>query len=124
MNTNTKDKYDAAIEYLTQNPSEIYEAWNGPVDHVAGCLFQAAGHNGTVGMGETFPQRPDGLECGCLTTIRKNDEYIPSVAWTDELTAAIRADDRLPKDPREITVAHLPIFAEWQRRIDAELGRE
>jgi len=46
-------------------------------------------------------------------------------AWTAELTALIRADNRLPGcgDFSEITVDHLPIFAGWQRRIDLALNR-
>ena len=44
-------------------------------------------------------------------------------AETEDLAAAIRADDRIPSQVRiggefAITVEHLPIFAEWRRRID------
>lgn len=56
--------------------------------------------------------------CACLTMIRNG--------WqgpTPELTTAIQSDDRLPCSPRQITPAHLPVFAEWQRRLDRELNR-
>ena len=40
---------------------------------------------------------------------------------TPELTKAIRKDPRIPKLPKNITVADLPVFAEWQRRLDKEI---
>lgn len=112
MKTETKDKYDEAIEYLTENPHEIETVWMHPFDHKAGCLFMFVIPN-------DVEFRPDRKLCGCLTTIR-NCGY---AAWTDELTEAIRADDRIPNDLKDITIEKLPIFAEWQRRIDKELGR-
>jgi hypothetical protein len=39
------------------------------------------------------------------------------------LTKAIRADARIPEGPQWITVNDLPVFAEWQRRLDKELKR-
>ena len=105
----TADKYDRAIEYLTAHPEKIPYAWvNAPVHEdeadpdIRGvedmrCLFAAtaAGY-------------------GCLTQIRCG-----SIGPTPEITAAIRADDRIPTNENEITVEDLPVFAEWQRRIDA-----
>jgi len=52
--------------------------------------------------------------------IRMIDHYH---AYTDDLTERIRADERIPDDPDRITVAHLPVFAEWQRILDKELKR-
>jgi hypothetical protein len=40
------------------------------------------------------------------------------------LSAAIFSDELIPISSHDITVADLPVFAEWQRKIDAELGRE
>lgn len=57
---------------------------------------------------------------GCLTMIHDGPEY---KAQTPELTEAIRADGRIPDDPDEIEPEHLPVFAEWQRRLDRELNR-
>jgi hypothetical protein len=93
------DKYDEAIAYLTQHPEEIYDAWNERYLH----LFDRCGLRST---------------CGCLTQVK----YEHKQAQTPALTAAIRADDRIP-EAEKITVDDLPVFAEWQRRLDKELGR-
>ncbi len=62
-----------------------------------------------------------GLHCGCLTQIHDDpDRY---GAWTPELTKEIVADDRIPTQPG-ITPENLPVFAEWQRKVDAALNRE
>ena len=102
------DKYDKAIEYLTDHPSEIERAWNNPRNHEMGCLF-------------TYAQHPvfDRFMCGCLTQIREGGMG----AQTKELTKAIRADRGIPFRAEDITVETLPVFAEWQRRLDKELGR-
>ena len=100
------DKYDRAIKHLTENPDEIFKAWGSPEMHVAGCLFQFCGDS-----------RHDDI--GCLTMVRGG-----AFAATEELTKAIRADDRIPEDETLIGVEHLPVFAEWQRRLDLELERD
>lgn len=105
-----KDKYDEAVEYLTENPKAIWHSWGTPTSHPSGCLFQYVTPTGDDG--ETY--------CGCLTLIRGSSNF---KACTPELTEAIRADKRIPEKGDEITVEHLPIFAEWQRRIDKELNR-
>lgn len=61
-----------------------------------------------------------GKAIGCLTMVRGGKACL---AATPELTAAIRADDRLPSDEEHITPEHLPVMAEWQRRLDKELNR-
>ena len=104
------DKYDKAIAHLTEHPEKILVAWGsapvrGSKAEVRGvldmrCLFAA-----------TAPY------CGCLTQIRAG-----SKGPTPELTAAIRAAHRIPSDECEITVDDLPVFAEWQRKIDALNG--
>lgn len=124
---NMKDKYDKAVEYLTENPSAIRESWNDPCNNVdsGGILFMAAAPRSH----HAFPTRPDGIECGCLTTIRRGTTNLPNGvvqpgdAWTDELTHRIRSDDRIPMTVDDIRVEHLPVFAEWQRRLDKELDR-
>jgi hypothetical protein len=45
------------------------------------------------------------------------------VAQTDQLTEAIRSDERLVGSEHDVNAEHLPIFAGWQRRIDQILGR-
>ena len=93
------DKYDAAIEYLTEHPDEILPAWNTPYEHRAGCLFVY-----------TAPG------CGCLTQIRYGKP-----APTPELAREIGSDKRIPHLGRDITLLHLPVFAEWNRRLDREI---
>lgn len=119
--TTTKDKYDKAIEYLTANPREIFNAWGCPNTHVAGCLFMPAGPTTGFLKDDVWPMRKDGLLCGCLTTIRQNGGHFPRLAWTDELTQEILQDTRIPDDCTLITVSDLPVFAEWQRRLDKEI---
>jgi len=112
------DKYDHAIMYLTRNPMEIVPAWQSWNSHPAGCLFapvipileNAEGYPGSQ-------RRPDGKMCGCLTEIRRGS----ALAWTDELTEAIQADNRIPALPYSVRVENLQAFAEFQRRLDREL---
>ena len=102
------DAYQQAVEYLTANPSEILGSWSR-----AECLFQFAENSDSP--------LSVGIDCGCLTMIV--DPCEGCVAQTPELTAAIRADKRLPINEMEITVDHLPLMAGWQRRIDKLLNR-
>ncbi len=100
------DKYDEAVAYLTKHPRKIFDAWDLPDETPHGCLF--------------MPVRGDySFCCGCLTEVASGLRR----ACTNELTEAIRADVRIPTNPREITPDDLPVFAEWQRRIDLELNR-
>lgn len=96
------DDDDRQIEELTQNPDSINIHW-----YNARGLFKYAGDN------------RDSFTIGCLTMIRSNESR---TACTPELTAAIRADERLPLHMSDITIAHLPVFAEWQRKIDAAMA--
>lgn len=111
------DKYDAAIAYLRERPEEIVDAWfYFPADqHPAHCLFAYCSPSGT-----NDDDTPDGYPCGCLTQVRASWSI---KAWTPELTEAIRRDVRIPTREFDITVADLEVFAEWQRRLDKELGR-
>jgi hypothetical protein len=110
-----EDKYTSAIEYLKKNPNQIVEAWQNPEAHPAGCLFSSVSPSGRL---HAFTFDGD-TRCGCLTQVRAG--LFP--AYTPELTRAIRADDSLPDDEDNITIDHLPLFAEWQRKIDAILER-
>ena len=100
------DAYDKAVAWLTENPLEIEDAWCIGNEHPAWILF-----------GYCTPSRySETHSCGCLTMVR-------GVSWRlafedDELTEAIKADERLPRSPGNITPEHLPVFAEWQRRMD------
>ena len=118
------DKYDDAVAYLTEHPDKIEDAWNDggyfendtadEEPHSGAALFRFASKSGTGGICRS------GLCYGCLTMIRDSPGI---VAETEELTNAIRQDERIPTSWHDITVEHLPTFAEWQRRLDKELGR-
>lgn len=106
------DKYDKAIALLTKRVGAgevdaIHKAWIAPFENRAGCLFAFTGRD------------PRDRTCGCLTQVSKG----MADAATPELTRAIFTDGRIPMYPDEITLADLPVFAEWQRRLDRELGR-
>lgn len=114
-----KDKYDLEVEFLSAaKPGEfqelVWRAWTN-----ADPLFQFAGPDGKRGGEVPDDDTGEEHDCGCLTQVRDGS----AVASTPELTAAIRADKRLPTSPRSIKRKHLPVFAEWQRRLDKELGR-
>jgi len=124
------DRYDWAVQHLQRIDDDEFQhavqaAWDEPHDWDGGSLFL-----GTAAGGDVWAPRPcDGKPCGCLTQVklghqqRMNGELSPLVAWTDELTAAIQADERLPNHPSRVTKESLPVFAEWQRRLDYELSR-
>lgn len=105
------DRYDQEVERLTRNPSKIEDSWSMSEPLFDFCTISRSGTT-----------RPDGRLCGCLTFVRKNSTF-GGYAWTDELTDAIQNDARLPFNAEDIRPKHLPVFAEWQRRIDRELGR-
>lgn len=111
------DAYDHMVAWLTDNPEQIQTAWIRTATHRCGALFKYA-----VPNQDKATRRPDGVDCGCLTMIRNPSSSFGN-AWTDALTIAIRADERLPRRSDDITTDHLPIFAGWQRRIDSVLNR-
>lgn len=106
------DKYDEAIACLRDNPNEIMDAWNHPLEHYAGCLFQYCTPSGgyVVTDGIHFASR-----CGCPVQVKGG-----SRAWTSELTDKIRNDPRIPYDAIAITadLSCLEAFAEIQREMD------
>lgn len=108
------DKYDNAVEFFRKHPDAVRFAWAKPLSHPHGCLFQWASRTGRpkeLSYKEVF--------CGCLTMIRKNHQY--EVEGRPDLTEEIRSDNRIPKGMSSIRIDHLPIFAEWQRRLDHEI---
>ena len=113
ITTSTKDKYDVAVEYLRKHPERILNAWGAHQIFEGGCLFQHATPSGGRNTNR----------CGCPTTIR-HPQLRKEVSGRPGLTEEIRNDDRLPSQSVDITVEHLPVFAEWQRRLDVELGRK
>lgn len=105
------DVYDREIAFLTEHPHQIAIHWINQSP-----LFQMACHPELMLGQHRF---------GCLSMIRDDDdmEVNPYVAQTKELTREIKEDYRIPPSSSDITVEHLPIFAEWQRRLDKELNR-
>jgi hypothetical protein len=112
-----KDKYDQYVERLRSIPDEVFSRriennyWNRPYDEEEGTLFLYCNSDGDSGFYDV-----NGVwePCGCLTQV-KNGSY---EAFTKELTDAIRADERIPSDPKDITKENLSVFAEWRRKID------
>lgn len=100
------DKYDEAVRFLTENPGSIERSWSSPHRTDGGCLFDYASLD------------RQGDRYGCLTQIKRGSME----AWDPKLTEAIRADERIPLSPRDITIESLPAFAEWQRKIDQLIG--
>lgn len=99
------DKYDEQINRIkaaTDPHQAIQEEWGNS----KGLFAMVAGSNS-----------------GCLTMIRNRSELANGVTGRPDLTSEIERDERLPCKPQYITVDHLPVFAEWQRRLDRELMR-
>lgn len=98
----TKEDVQKDLEYLTNNPDSIRRHWEG-----ARPLFAFVG--------------PWSHEySGCLTLIRDNPNMCKAVikgVIDEKLTEEIASDDRIPTSVADITVEHLPVFAEWQNRI-------
>lgn len=116
------DKYDKGIEELVESGSTndapdhwryLRDVWGAATNP----LFQYACMDSR--------HAPQGV--GCLTMIRGGYGFR---AETPELTEAILADKRIPMNidnllnlrGDELRAALQP-FAEWQRRLDKELGR-
>lgn len=119
------DKYDEEIGRLS---SLHGDAFTVAVSKAWGCgslLFRYAGYE------DGNEEDDDGnlRDCGCLTQIREDSGpcgfgvFAVSGEHREDLTRAIAEDERLPDSPWQIEHKHLPIFAEWQRRLDKELGR-
>lgn len=106
------DIYDQEIATLTKYPERIYDHWNGTSP-----LFSKAGRPGVY-------QDKNNLSIGCLTQIKitKDSSYI-YVSEVPSFTEEIYADDRIPGDAKKISLEMLPVFADYQRRLDAELNR-
>lgn len=109
---NAPDPYDRAIAYLTEHPEEINYHWDDPFKRIGGVLFRFASPTGTW--------REYDIRCGCLSTIRRGEDFVYSDHGVDDLTTTeIRFDLRIPANSGDITPADLPVFAEWQRKLDA-----
>jgi hypothetical protein len=96
------DIYDSEIALLTKYPERIQDHWNFGTPLFA--FVQLDPNN----KGDV----------ACLTQIR---EY--KITKTP-LSLAICDDIRIPSDSHEIFDEMLPMFAEWQRKVDLEQTRK
>jgi len=121
------DKYDHAIDYLTENPKEIIEAWGDPGGYEGrgGELFGFVGPDWKSNSNPGMHERVKTGTCGCLQQIRaagKNGHDGKSgemkMSHWPRLWQKIAEDRSLPHSASEITVQDLPVFAEWQRELD------
>jgi hypothetical protein len=107
------DIYDNEIQLLTNEPILIYDSWG-----FGDPLFRFIGSRGDTH--QLDDNTYNDIHAGCLTQIRKNKYKGAFIngKYEEELTNEIRNDERIPTEGASITVEHLPVFAEWQRRID------
>jgi hypothetical protein len=96
------NKYDAAIQYLTEHPEEIHKAWITTKSHAAGCLFSFLEPSGTF-----FEY------VGCPTLIKRGDY----VSFENKMDEFVRSMD-IPSRSRDIKVEHLPLFKLIQEEAD------
>lgn len=111
------DIYDEAVEYLTQHPEKIPDAYSFSEETMGGALFQDVTPTGR----HDFVMQPGFKRFGDLVSIKRDERYI---APTQQLTDLIRFDPRLPKEMEDISVAMLTVFAEWQRHLDKIIPRK
>lgn len=113
------DAYSKAIDFFKAFPEKLIEVWDDPKSHWSGILFQAVTPDGYS------QDNDDGLFCGDLCEIRS----LMANAWTINLQEEIVNDPRIPKlyasndyIPK-LSIEILEVFADWQRKIDEEIGR-
>lgn len=116
--------YDESVRYFIEVPGEIEEAWLYPERHKYGCLFRYLTPDGRPG------KRADGEECGDPIQVKSYDcwtDGYPIVAWTNELTSAIRSNELIPRYFGSMLpharIAALPVIADAQRLADRMLNR-
>ena len=122
-----KDKYDHAIDYLTEHPSHIESAWGDPSgwEGKGGELFGCVGPDWKSNSNPGMHNRVKTGTCGCLQQIRqaaKNGSDGTSgemeMAHWPRLWQKIADDRSLPSESEDIGIEDLPVFAMWQREID------
>jgi hypothetical protein len=100
---NEQNKYDKAIQYLTENPEQIHDAWVNPGRHVAGCLFQWLAPTGR------FAECPTMVKAGGHSFEHKMDEFVHEMD--------------IPTDVGAIRLEHLPLFKQIQEKADEVYNR-
>ena len=113
--------YAAAVDFLTKHPDEIERAWMAPFENQGGSLFVFASPDGRRSSNSDI----SGV-C-CLTQLKNRGrgdtiEGLPRRVGA-KLLKELRADDRIPSDPDNITAESLPAFAERQGQMDKAFGK-
>lgn len=110
MEEREKDDLDLEVERLTlaskSDPAAILRSWAAPPGPLFDTVYPG-GYDKSCGV------------AGCLTQICGLGGMYACDGLGNidmELTNEIRSDSRLPRN-RFIEVEHLPVFAEWQRKI-------
>lgn len=106
--TQPKDGYGAAVEYFTEKPKEIAEAWGTPRGHEFGFIFRF------MIVGEV-----GGVDCGCPSLVHSNI-YLSAEGPNKEEINALCREEFLPGDSG-IFPEHLPAFARVQRFADEKI---
>ncbi len=108
------DRYERAKQFIlnAEDPKQAAQkAWAQPSARrdAGGVLFLFCTPSGFAGGEQT--------NYGCLSMVREQT----AVAFNEDLTADIQADERLPCIMQHIepTEEGLELFAEWQRKMDA-----
>lgn len=101
--------YDDQLKELIENfPEDMTNIW-----------LQAKGLFKIVGFPDHTFDTNYPFDAGCLTMIKKGGCYAYINGEKNlEITEAIRNDGRIPSDPKYIKPEDLPVFKEWQERID------
>jgi len=122
-----KDKYDHAIDYLTDNPEDIHDAWSDPSgwEGKGGELFGFVGPDWKSNSNPGLHERITTGTCGCLQQIRQSFKHggdgtsgTMAMSHWPRLWQKIADDRSLPSDADDIGIEDLPVFAMWQREID------
>lgn len=93
---------------------------NFPADNIVNIWSRTKGLFKIVGFPDHVPHISDyPNDAGCLTMIAKGNHYAYINGEKNfEVTEAIRSDNRIPSDPRDIKPENLPVFKEWQEKVD------
>lgn len=117
------DAYDKAVEYLTDNPNRIHQAWvdgylGGPEDDgMEACP-------GNILFGAVDKDRHSCRDC--LTILKRNGTDFTDIdldQFKSNIIDEILNDVTIPNYQGGVNESNLPRFAYWQRRLDEELGR-
>ena len=128
-----KDKYDHAIDYLMEHPEDIHDAWADPGswEGKGGELFGFVAPDWRDGNSDVVYRGEVKGPCGCLQQIRAaKKEGSDGSSGSQEMShwprlwESIARDRRLPEEGSLIGIDDLPVFAEWQRKVDIKRAQD